>query len=173
MFTKKSLTAVLLGLFLSAISHAGLITDPIQINKKLKFGQSVAWEHDIGAQLGSDTAVSGRLTLNFKNGDSFWDLADLATIIVGEIDFQDGSVLWSVFGGNDYTGNVGDNSIDIINNTGSLWVKVANLIPFTKFKLLSSTLEVRTASATAVPEPASIALIAIGMIGLYAARRKS
>ena len=169
---KSAAAAVLLASSLT--SNAGLITDVENVNSYVGWWQSKQWTHDITEHdfvLGS--ATSATLSIEFSDDSSKWlDLGELATIVVGTIDFADGSLIYNPI--NDFSQSIGLQSLGFLNDSGSLTVKVWS--DFGDFIIGKSTLEVATRDQqeepSPVPEPSSLALIGAGLAALTLARRK-
>lgn len=161
---KGGLLAALFSFGLTA--QAGVITDTVEVNRFVDWFDSYSWQHDInddGFVLGS--AQSATLTIEFWDDGGFLDLGELATIVVGKIDFLDGAIVYNPV--SDWVGTLGLNSIAFLNASGLLSVKVWSYLG--DFYIGTSTLEVITAS---VPEPSTFMLLALGLLGLVAARRQ-
>lgn len=162
---KGAVLAVLVSVGFSA--NAGVITDVVEVDTYVGWWESTSWTHDLnddGFTLGS--AQSATLTIEFWDDDKkLWDLGELATIVVGTIDFLDGAFIYVPT--TDWSGALGLNSLASLNANGLLSVKVWS--DFGDFFVGNSTLEVVTAS---VPEPSALMLLALGLLGLVAARKQ-
>lgn len=164
----KNLIAVS-ALFFSAGGYAGVITDVKEINTYVGWwADSASWTHDLkdsGAAAGR--IQSANLSIEFwDDSTNRWDLLELASIILGEIDFLDGA--FTDVPTSNWNGNLGAKSLVSLNDTGMLEVRIQGL--FGDFHIGKSTLEVVTSS---VPEPGSLVLFALGLLGLGLLRRKN
>jgi len=147
-------------------AFAKVIADVEKVDSQVKWFDSVSWTHDLSDQdftLGS--AVSATLSIEFSDDyDKRYDFfPELATIVVGIIDFQDGAIIYSPLG--DWSGPLGLNSIAGLNSHAQLDVLVWS--DWGDFYIGNSVLEVTT-----VPEPAILLLMAMGLVGLGATRMK-
>lgn len=153
-----------------ANAHAGLITDVETVNKTLSFGASKSWTHNIldqGFVLGS--AQNATLTIEFRDDkDPWYSLFETALVQIGFMDLQDcGLVLNPTV---DWTGGLGLSSLVKLNLDGTLFVQVTSVLG--DFVIGNSKLTVITKDVQ-VPEPSTLMLLALGMLGLIAARRKT
>jgi len=162
---KKIAAATLL--LVSSVSFAGVITDVVNVDQKLNFLDSVTWTHSIldkGFVLGS--AQSADITIQLKDDSSSWlDGFELATIVIGVIDFEDGALAYNPV--SSWSDSLGITSIGLLNSLGQLDVTVTSILG--DFWIGSSTLTVKTSS---VPEPGSLLLLSLGLLGLGLARRQ-
>jgi hypothetical protein len=163
---------VLISALLFGVSvQAGVITDTEEVNTLVGWGGDAQWTHDLsdhGFVLGS--AESATLSIEFWDDSKKWsDLGELVSIIVGTIDFLDGAIFYTPT--SDWSGALGLNSLVGLNSTGQLNVTVWSL--FGDFHIGNSVLEVTTAQLASVPEPGSLILFSLGLLGLGLLRRKS
>ncbi len=159
-------------MLVSASSFAGMITDVEPVNKKINWLQSTSWTHNLNDNvdifdLGS--AVSATLSIEFWDDkrDPRWARGEIATIVVGIIDFQDGALIYNPV--STWGGSLGVNSLAGLNDDGLLNIKVWS--DWGDFYIGDSILEVITRDRVAVPEPGTIALLSLGMCGLLASRK--
>lgn len=152
-------------------AQAGIITDVEVINKTVGFASSQTWTHNIldeGFELGS--ALSASLAIEFRDDkDPWYQPFETALIQIGRFDLQDGGI--SITPTVTWTGALGFSSLIKLNADGTLKVKVTSVLG--DFIIGNSILTVVTKDAEVkVPEPSTIMLLSLGLLGLVAARRR-
>ena len=143
-------------------AQAGTIVDVEEVNTKTKFIDSTSWTHNLndeGFVLGS--AESATLSIELWDDGGFLDFGEVATIIIGIIDFQDGQFIYNPI--NTWVGELGFSSLAGLNAFGLLEVTIANV---GDFYIGDSILTV------SVPESSSLMLFALGLLGLVALRKR-
>lgn len=165
-------TVFLAAICFGVVGNAGLIVDTVSVDEKVSsgfFGNSASWTHDLtddGFVPGS--AISGTLEVELYDDGDRW--RERGNVIIGLFDlfgFLGSDDIYNINPISGVTASIDGFSLDIINTIGSLSVLVTSSKG--DFWVGDSTLSINTAS---VPEPGSLALLSIGILGLGLARRK-
>lgn len=158
-----------------SIASAGMVTDVVEQQKKVKWGKSYSYTHDLndeGFVLG--TALSGFLNVEIfddrrDRGRGIWTL-ELSAL---SVENRWSQVTW----GTDFATRVSGEAIASINSDGYLDVTIKSF--WGDFFVGDSTLTVYTDDGdnpnvvTSVPEPGVLVLLGVGLVGLRLARPKS
>lgn len=156
--------SLLIALSLSANSFAGVITDTVTQSAFVGWFDSHSYEHDItddGFDIG--TALSGTLEIAISDDGGWFDGGELVLFTVEAFDLDTGGFSF----GSAFSGDLEVNALGALNTDGLLGITISSL--WGDFYVENSTLTV----TTAVSEPASIALLGLGLLGLGFARRKT
>jgi len=148
-------------------ANADVITDTVYQYEYVNIWNPHYYEHTpVGFTKG--TAVGGSLEVMIYDDNKGWNeiFPEIVLFVVDEFDFDTGGITF----GTAFMGDLQVNAIGALNEHGYLGITVKALSG--DFHVGNSTLNIYTA-ATAVPEPGTLFLLGLGVLGIGFARRRS